>query len=38
MNREDREDLKGACALASYAAGENTFEVFEVFVVRFYCC
>ena len=34
MNHEDLEALKGESAFAFNASGE---EVFEVFVVRFYC-
>jgi hypothetical protein len=36
-NHEDREDLKGASAFAFHASGEDFFEVFEVFVFRFFC-
>jgi hypothetical protein len=34
VNHKDLEDLKGASAFASSASGE---DLFEVFVVRFYC-
>ena len=37
VNHEDLKDLKGASAFAFNASGEDFFEVFEVFVVRFYC-
>jgi hypothetical protein len=35
VNHEDLEDLKGARVFAFNASGEDFFEVFEVFVVRF---
>jgi hypothetical protein len=33
----NHEDLKGASAFAASAFGEDFFEVFEVFAVRFHC-
>jgi hypothetical protein len=35
VNHEDHEDLKGARVVAFNASGEDFFDVFEVFVVRF---
>jgi hypothetical protein len=36
-NRAGLEELKGAGALAFRASGEDLYEVFEIFVVRFFC-
>jgi hypothetical protein len=37
MNRNGHEDLEGASSLSFPPPGEDFFEVFEFFVVR-YCC